>query len=280
MRLRRALVGTLLAAVAVPAAAQAADYGGGTAMKSVAKSKRQLTTVTVRTRSDGKAFVRAFLQARCGSSLVGRTVRPTATGAFTLDATVRSRTGDLRRTAQITIQGTVAGTSGSGTATAKLTFRRGGRVVGGCTTGRRAWQIRAAVVDPLVGPPKANAAYYGLTSQTTKRQPRAFTLRVNSGAGRVQSAVFEYRNTCRHGSIEANNVTPGGRIRADGTFSLRERFTVRFANGSERFLVKVDGRFTPTGVNGSLSVKSVARSPSGGVVDRCQTGRLGFAAAL
>ena len=33
MRLRRALVGTLLAAVAVPAAAQAADYGGGTAIE-------------------------------------------------------------------------------------------------------------------------------------------------------------------------------------------------------------------------------------------------------
>ena len=174
----------------------------------------------------------------------------------------------------------MAGASGSGTASAKLTFRRGGRVVGGCTSGTRAWQVRAAVPDTLVGPPKANAGYYGLTSQTTERRPRAFTLRVDGGAGRVQSAVFEYRNKCRHGSIEANNVTPGGRIRADGTFSLRERFTVRFANGSERFLVKVDGRFTPTGVNGSLSVKSVARSPSGGVVDRCETGRLGFAAAL
>jgi hypothetical protein len=280
MRLRRALVGTLLAAIALPAAAEAADYGGGTAVKSVAKYRRQLTTVTVRTRTDGKAFVRALVQARCGSASLGRTVTPTATGAFTVRATVRSRGSDLHRTAQITVRGIVAGTSGSGTASARLTFRRGGRVVGGCTSGTRTWQVRAAVVDTLVGPPKANAGYYGLTSQTTAKRPRAFTLHVDGGAGRVQSAVFEYRSRCRRGSVELNNITPGGPIRADGTFSLRERFTLRFADGSERFLVKVDGRFTPTGVNGSLSVKSVARSPSGRVTDRCQTGRLGFAAAL
>jgi hypothetical protein len=280
MRLRRTLVGTLLAAIALPAAAQAADYGGGTAVKSVGKHRRQLTTVSVRTRTDGKAFVRAFVQARCGASSLGRTVTPTATGAFTIHATVRSRGGDLRRTAQLTVRGIVAGTSGSGTVSAKLTFRRGGRRVGGCSSGTRTWQVRATVPDTLVGPAKANAGYYGLTSQTTGKRPRAFTLHVDSGAGRVQSVVFEYLRKCRHGSLEGNNITPGGPIRSDGTFSLRERFTVRFANGSERFLVKVDGRFTPTGVNGSLSVKSVARSSAGGVVDRCQTGRLGFAGAL
>ena len=108
------------------------------------------------------------------------------------------------------------------------------------------------------GPPKANAGYYGLTSQTSGR-PHAFTLRVDAGARRVQSAVFEYRRRCRHGSPETNNITPGGRITADGTFSLRERFTLRFSNGTERFLVKVDGRFTPTGVNGT-PVREVGRA--------------------
>jgi hypothetical protein len=277
MSIRRALVGTLLAAIALPAAAPAADYGGGTAVRSIGKYRRQLTTVTVRTRTDGKAFVRSFVQARCGSVSLGRTVTPTASGAFTIRTTVRSLTGDLRRTARITVAGTVAGTSGSGTASATLTFRRGGRVVGGCRSGTRPWQVHDPVPETVAGPPVANAGYYGLTSQTSGR-PHAFTLHVGDGARRVSSAVFEYRRRCRRGSPEANNVTPGGPIHADGTFSLRERFTLRFSNATERYVVKVDGRFTPTGVNGTLSVESVTRSPSGRVIDRCQTGRRSFAA--
>ena len=278
-RLRRALVGTLLATIAVPAGAQAADYGGGTAVKRFAKYQRELTTVSVRTQANGRAFVRAFVQAKCGSASLGRTVRPAADGSFTLRRTVRNNSGGLRRRAQITVRGITAGTSGSGTATAELTFRRGGRVVGGCDSGTRRWQVRAAVADTLVGPPKGNTGYYGLTSQATP-VPHAFTLRVAPGARRVQSVVFEYRRRCRDVSSEASNIVPGGRIRSDGTFSLSERFTLRFSNGTERFLVKVDGRFTPTGVNGTLSVKSVARSPAGRVVDRCQSGRRTFAAAL
>jgi hypothetical protein len=279
MTTRRALVGTVLAALALPAVAQAVDYGGGTAVKKVSKYRRQLTIVSVRTRADGKAFVRALVQARCGSASLGRTVTPAADGSFTIHATVRNRSGDLRRTAQITVAGAVAGASGSGTASAKLTFRRGGRVVGSCAAGPRTWQMRAAVADTLVGPAIANAGYYGLTSQSSGR-PHPFTLHVDASAGRVQSAVFDYRRRCRHGSVEASNITPGGPIRADGTFSLRERFTLRFSDATERFLVTVDGRFTPTGVNGTLSVKSVARSPSGSVIDRCQTGRRSFAAVL
>ena len=44
--------------------------------------------------------------------------------------------------------------------------------------------------------------------------------------------------------------------------------------------MKVDGRFTPSGVNGTLSVSSVLRSPSGRVLDRCRTGPVAFAALL
>ena len=50
-------------------------------------------------------------------------------------------------------------------------------------------------------------------------------------------------------------------IAADGTFSLRERFSRTFREGRERFLVKVDGQVTATGATGTLSVTSVLRSP-------------------
>jgi hypothetical protein len=43
--------------------------------------------------------------------------------------------------------------------------------------------------------------------------------------------------------------------------------------------VRVRGRFTATGVVGSLSVSSVARSLMGRVIDRCRTGPVSFAAS-
>ena len=47
-----------------------------------------------------------------------------------------------------------------------------------------------------------------------------------------------------------------------------------------RYRVRVNGRFTPNGVSGTLSVRSVLRSSSGRVLDRCRTGRVSFAAML
>ena len=75
--------------------------------------------------------------------------------------------------------------------------------------------------------------------------------------------------------------TPGGPIRAGGTFRLRERFAYRYRDATERFRVRVDGRFTTSGVSGTFSVKATARARgSGRVVGRCRTGRQSFAAGL
>ncbi len=53
-----------------------------------------------------------------------------------------------------------------------------------------------------------------------------------------------------------------------------------WAEGLERYRVKIDGTFTPSGVQGTLSIRSVLRSPSGRVLERCRTGRVTFAALL
>jgi hypothetical protein len=60
---------------------------------------------------------------------------------------------------------------------------------------------------------------------------------------------------------------------------LRERFTLRYSDARERFRVTVRGRLTPTGVDGRLSVSSVARSLTGRVIDRCRTGPVAFSAS-
>jgi hypothetical protein len=142
-------------------------------------------------------------------------------------------------------------------------------VVERCDSGARAWNVRAAGASTAAG-----AAYHGLTSQAAR--PFGFVL--SAGASRVRVAAFDYRMRCRRGGFEWENVTPGGRIAADGTFSLRERFSRTWQQGRERFRVKVDGQVTATAVTGTLSVSSILRSRGGRVIDRCTTGRLTFSA--
>ena len=143
--------------------------------------------------------------------------------------------------------------------------------MGRCSSGTRAWQARAAVAEAVPGPPRPSRGYFGLTGDA--RRTHAFMVHVDAAARRVQAAVFDYALDCGGRRVETANVTPGGRIAANGTFSLRERFTLRFENATERYRVRVDGRFTPLGVNGKLSV-TVRGDAS------CRTGDVMFAGSL
>lgn len=252
---RAAIVSALAACLVWPAGAAATDYGGGRVPD---------TIVSLRT-SGGSVVVRAYLTARCGSGALRRRVPLAPDGSFSVAATTRGRPRDdrrVRRVSRFTLAGRVAGSTASGTARMRLRFRRGGRVVGRCDTGERRWQ--------------AGTGLKGLTSQASGR-PRAFLLGVRGT--RVTRAVFEYRLRCRRFVYEQIDLTPGGRIAADGTFRLRERFTLRYSDARERFRVTVRGRLTPTGVGGRLSVSSVARSLSGRVIDRCRSGPISFSAS-
>jgi hypothetical protein len=277
----RAAIAAGLAALLWPAAAPAADLGGGTAPDSVRRAQRQLTLVGIRTAADGGARITVKVTARCGAGTAARTVALAADGTFAFQATVRDRAREdrrVRRRTRIAMAGQLAGAAASGTVTARLTFRRGGRVVGRCNSGARAWQARAATAEPTAAPARPGAAYHGLTSQAER--PFPFLLRVDPAGRRVRTAVFDYRQRCRDRPWEWENITPGAPIAADGTFRLRERFTYRWADGRERYRVRVDGRFTSNGVSGTLSVSSVLRSPSGRVLDRCKTGAQTFAALV
>jgi hypothetical protein len=275
----RAVVLAGLLALAWPAAAQAVDYGGGQAPPSAKRAHRDVALVTLRVPGNGRVTVRAAVAAPCGVGKIRRTLTPGADGSFRFAATVRTRTSTpgVRQTSRMTVAGRVAGSAASGTATAKVRFRRHGRIVARCSSGTDNWQARAAVAGTTPAPPRALGAYYGTTSQG----PRAIVVRTAGNARRVAAAVFQYRMTCRNRVFDGENITPGGAIAADATFHLRERFALRFAEGNERYRVAVDGRFTATGVSGTLSVRSVfKRRGDGRVRDRCTTGPTIFAAAL
>jgi hypothetical protein len=272
-----ALTAGALALLTFPAAAGATDYGGGTAPDRMQRANRQLTLVAFRMADDGTGRVAVKVAAGCAMAQARRAIGLATDGTFALAATDNRRLpGGVRRRSEITLTGQMVGPVASGTVRARLTFRRRGRVVQRCNSGTREWNARAAVAGGAPAAPQPETGYHGLTDQTAR--PFPFVLRVGPGARRVQAAAFVYHQKCRRGPFEWENVTPGAEIRPDGSFSLRERFTYRWAEGRERFRVKVDGRFTATGVSGTLSVSSILRSPSGRTLDRCTTGRRSFAA--
>jgi hypothetical protein len=274
----RAVGVAALVVLAWPATADAGDFGGGKAPPSASRAHRNLTLVTLRAPGNGRVTVRAVVAAGCGVGKIRRTVAPAAEGSFRFAATVRTRTTTpgVRQISRMRVAGRIGATSAFGTATAKVRFRRHGRTVARCASGTDNWQARAAVAGTAPAPPRVLGAYYGTTSQS----PRAMVIRV-ANAERIATAAFQYRMTCGNREYDSENVTPAGGIAADGTFHLRERFTLRYAEGNERYRVAVDGRFTTAGVSGTLTVRSVLRRRGGGrVLDRCTTGPTTFAAAL
>jgi hypothetical protein len=277
----KGLVVVGMLALAWPAAAQAADYAGGTAPETRRQVPRQLTLVGIRTAADGTARVSVNVATRCAPARGERTVQLAADGTFSLDFRVRGRVREFtaRHRTRIRISGQLTGATGAGTVRATMRLTRPGSGVQRCDSGARTWQVRAAAPEPSAAAPQANGSYHGLTDQAVRR-PLAFVLRVDPRGRRVRTATFEYRQRCGRDAFNWENVTPGGRVAADGTFRLRETFTHVWTEGPERFRVRVDGRFTTTGVSGTLSVSSVLRTRSGRVLDRCRTGRVTFSALL
>jgi hypothetical protein len=245
-----------LACLALPAAADAAEYGGGTAPDSMRRADDQLTLVAFRLADDGTGTATIAVATRCGALRARPDIALAADGTFS----VAAGRGTPRRRTEIAMSGQIVGPVASGTVRATVTVRRGGRVVEKCDSGVREWNARAAgaAATPTGG-------FYGLTGQT-------LPLVLSVAGSRVRVAAFAYDARCRRGGLRWENITPGGPLAADGTFSLRERFSRTFREGRERFRVKVDGQVTATGATGTLSVSSVLRSRSGRVIDRCQTG--------
>jgi hypothetical protein len=251
-----------LACQALPAAAHAADYGGGTAPDSARRSDDQLTLVAFQLGDDGTGRATIAVATPCGAIRARPQIGLAADGTFSVDA----GRGGPRRETEIALSGQVVGPVAGGTVRATLTVRRRGRAVEKCDSGVREWNARAAgaVAAPA-------GAFYGLSDQT-------LPLVLSVAGSRVRVAAFAYDARCRRGGLAWENITPGGRLAADGTFSLRERFIRTFREGRERFRVRVDGQVTPTGATGTLSVTTVLRSPGGRVVDRCRTGSRMFTA--
>ena len=144
----------VVASLAVPASAGAADYGGGTAPESVSRAERQMTLVGIRTSDNGRARITVTVPAGCGTARLLHRVQLNADGTFAFNVTLRHRVREDRRIlqrARVSMSGQVVGATASGTASARIVQRRGGRVRARCNSGARTWQVRAAAADAQAG---------------------------------------------------------------------------------------------------------------------------------
>jgi hypothetical protein len=277
----------LLAAPGVAAAAvPPGDYGGGAIVPGTKVSDAAPGTSWIRARVDagGSAHIGGSVAVDCGLATFHIETRPGADGSVAVTRTRRWRVGPYRMRAVVTVRGRFDGAAASGTLSARLRHRRPGGRARRCATREDAtWQLRRLPAAGAPAPASPGATYFGLTRQPGPL-PRPFLLRVDATGGRVLTSVFEYTRVCdANGRLYVSEISPGAPIRPDGTFTIRDRFTLRYRDVrlNERFRVRVDGQFAGGVVSGTLRVTTVARRRSSGkVVDRCDTRPVPFAASV
>jgi hypothetical protein len=277
----RLLLPAVVVSLAAPAVAGAAippgDYGGGGLY--AGSLRKGDSWMWARVAADGRARIGGAIKVPCGLVRFDAVVTPAADGTFAFTRVRRVPASGLRAVA--TVEGRFEGGAAYGELYGRLRVRRpGGRVVR-CTSGLPTpWQLRQPPPPQAPGPPHPRTTYLRLTSEQA-RTPRPFLLRVGRDTGRVAFAVFEYTRQCQRRRYVLNDVTRGAPIRPDGTFSISNRFTLRYSDvrQNERFHVQVAGAFAAGAVTGTLRVTSVARRRgTRRVVDRCDTGPLTFGA--
>ena len=283
----RTLLCWLLVLLLVPAAAEAdvvpGEYGGG----AIARGSKPLrlavgsSWMSARVAPGGSARIAGRAKVACGLTAFDAEVQLAPDGSFRFTRVRQTREFGHRLRAVVTVRGRFDGSTATGRVNGRLRNRHpNGRVRRCSTRGARPWRMRLRAPAGPPAPPAAGSTYHGLTAEQADL-PRPFLLRVNGSAQRVVVSVFEYTRRCTELSLFLNDITPGALIRPDGTFAIRERFTLPFRRSRERFRVRVDGRFVAGGVTGALRVTTVVRRRgSGRVVDRCDTGQVGFDAQL
>ena len=218
--LMRALGAAALLVLAWPATAAAADCGGGTSAHQRARLPRPADDREPSSRRrarDGPVIVRALVAGRLRRrGHHAARVAVAADGSFAIaDDRARRAPEDrgVRRIAVVTVSGRIVGTVATGTASARVRLVRRGRDRGGAAPpGSRVWQARGrGRRGRAPAPPRPPGGYFGLTGDT--RRPHAFVLRVDAaGAARRRPRRSSTRWTCRSRRVEADNITPGGRI--------------------------------------------------------------------
>jgi hypothetical protein len=274
-----ALVAVGAAAPAVAVVPSHATYAGG-----FLTAAAPLVGVRV---ANGRISLEAQAIARCAGRgpVDDRLVLRTAvdsTGSFRGHAVRTYRlSASESRTVSLTASGTVVD-AGRATGTLRLgvLVRRPRRPVAHCSSGVQPWEARS-IPGAASGPPTplAGVSYYGATSQRGSL-PFPLALHVSGDRARVDTAVFRVFRRCRGvTSQEVANDAPSTAIRPDGSFSMVQRYSQRFADSIESFTFRFGGTFSTLQVGGTLRATSILRAlRTGRVIGHCDSGTLTWAA--
>jgi hypothetical protein len=91
--------------------------------------------------------------------------------------------------------------------------------------------------------------------------------------GRKVAGQWTIAAKCRRGSAQFVNFTPPTRVRADGSFSRKERFSVRYTDALIRYRATFAGRFATDGATGTLRLRAREYNRRGTkLITRCDSG--------
>ncbi len=245
--------------------ARADTFYGGTAVKNGVQNG---PAIGLTLKADGSIAGRVRLTYGCGRKVTIYNVVVAVKGRANGAAFTAS--GKTRESGAGTIRYTLTGTLAPDSATGRI------KLLNRCGNRTRDFTLRAAAA-PAGAPakPAPSSSYFGTTSQTAAGTPLPIFLRVAKN-GRVYVNSYTAA-ACRGFKLNAADSTPSRVVRADGSFTSNQRYTVRYKDGSvERYRVNVAGRFLADGVTGPLRIRFTYRK--GRTHGSCDTGAVSWAA--
>jgi hypothetical protein len=131
-----------------------------------------------------------------------------------------------------------------------------------------------------VARPAPGALLWGLSAQAAGAFRLPVALKVDAAGSRVMG-LWQARMRCGPKAVlTVVNLTPPTRIRADATFGRRERYSIRYRDGSvDRYRVVFRGRLRADGAAGTLRARMQTSEP-GASFFPCDSGTRRWTAAF
>jgi hypothetical protein len=291
--MRRTMVSAAVAAGligAAPAAAQEPPTYGGGKMPASAPRGSFVPTVGIVLQPRGTTIAFRFdTSIKCRESFYevvarktvpfdGRSYSASGKGRFS----VSTRRGNFVRY-RWRLRGQADGTIASGRLTITGTRRLDGRRVACRVKPTRRFSARVAGPAPAGSPaPPPKASFGGLSDVQTGGGLRGpVLLKVGSTGKRIRSRWTSFAECGRGPRADLTNFTPPMRLRADGSFSRAERFSVAYADVFVRFRVRFAGRVSGEFANGRLRMRASIYAPNRRrLLTRCDSGTRNWTAAM
>jgi hypothetical protein len=242
---RKLVLLTALVTMSAAGSARADTFYGGSGLR---HGRPANPSISLTSKDDGRVLGRIAYAYRCHghfrSTIITRLGGRLNGQRFTATGSTRFRgVGRLRWR----LTGTLTGDAGSGSARLRIAHACGGYT--------NTFVVRAAAAPAgAAAMPARGSTYYGVTAQSASGTRLPMTLRVATN-GRVY-AIWSAAMDCHRGTIATLNVSPSAKIKADGSFTRNERYTIRYTDGYfERYRVTFGGRFLADDVVGTLRMR-------------------------